>query len=72
MSEEPGVRHPKAVNCGSCRALIVWFKTPQGRKMPVDEETVRPTDGENDLDLSRHRSHFATCPDANKHRKPRR
>lgn len=43
--------------CRSCRAPIFWILTPAGKPMPVDP------DG---------KSHFATCPDASKHRKPRK
>jgi hypothetical protein len=35
--------------------------------MPVDADTVEPED--NEFDPSRHTSHFATCPNANQHRK---
>jgi hypothetical protein len=35
--------------CRSCEALILWVKTPRGKRMPIDP------DG---------RSHFATCPQA--------
>lgn len=64
-------RHPFAVPCSSCGALVVWFRTRADKRMPVDEETTQPTDAEHQLDLSRHRSHFATCPHANQHRRPR-
>lgn len=59
----------RIVRCRSCRARIVWFETPAGKRMPVDADTVEPDDDE--LDLGRHVSHFATCPDANHHRRPR-
>lgn len=64
-------RHPFEVPCSSCNAPIVWFKTPAGKNMPVDAATTKPTDAAHQLDLTRHRSHFATCPFADKHRKPR-
>lgn len=57
----------RITRCRSCRARIIWFTTPAGKKMPVDADTVEPDDDE--LDLSRHESHFATCPNANLHRK---
>jgi hypothetical protein len=53
--------------CRSCNAKIIWFKTEAGNNMPVDADTVEPDDDE--LDLERHKSHFATCPNANQHRK---
>ena len=37
--------------------------------MPVDAATVQHDDY--DVDLSRHTSHFATCENADEHRKPR-
>lgn len=52
-----------------CNAKIIWFKTEAGRNMPVDADTVRPE--EDEYDPSRHISHFASCPNANKHRKKR-
>jgi hypothetical protein len=57
----------RIVRCSSCRAKIIWFKTGAGKNMPVDADTVEPEDEE--LDLSRHKSHFATCPNANQHRR---
>jgi hypothetical protein len=71
MSEEIRRQHPLAVPCRSCRALVVWFRTKAGKRMPVDEASTLPTDAEHQLDLSRHKSHFATCPDAAKFRKSR-
>ncbi len=61
-------RHERRVaRCRSCNARIIWFTTDGGKKMPVDEGTVEA--GEYVLDLSRHRSHFATCPKAAQHRR---
>jgi hypothetical protein len=61
----------RITRCTSCHAKIIWFKTEAGRNMPVDADTVEPGDDVLELDLSRHMSHFATCPNADKHRKPR-
>lgn len=53
----PGVRYYEipagtdAAKCRGCHAVIYWIKTPKGKNMPVDR------DG---------RSHFETCPDANR------
>ena len=55
--------------CKSCRARIIWFRTETGKNMPVDADTVEPDDEE--LDLDRHVSHFATCTNASQHRRPR-
>lgn len=61
----------RIVRCRSCRAKIIWFKTAAGKNMPVDADTVEPDDDVNDLDLTRHQSHFASCPNANQHRSKR-
>lgn len=55
--------------CSSCGASIIWFTTDNKRPMPVNAETVLAIDDH--LDLRRHISHFATCPNAAKHRKPK-
>lgn len=59
----------RIVRCSSCRARIIWLKTRAGKNMPVDADTVEADD--DDLDLERHVSHFATCPQANQHRRQR-
>jgi hypothetical protein len=69
VSEEIRRIHPFAVECRSCKARIVWFKTKTGKNMPVDEGSTQPTDV--DLDLKRHKPHWATCPNADQHRRPR-
>lgn len=71
MTEEIRRTHPLATSCSSCGARIVWFRTAAGKRMPVDEATTLPTDAEHQLDLTRHKSHFATCPNASQHRRPR-
>lgn len=67
--------------CRSCDAEILWRRTAAGQRIPIDalpdpqgnveildsiEAKVHggPVDGG-------HLSHFATCPDAAKHRRPR-
>lgn len=57
----------RITRCRSCRAQIIWFKTSAGKNMPVDADTVEPEDDE--LDLTRHVSHFSTCPQADQHRR---
>jgi hypothetical protein len=59
----------RITRCTSCHAKIIFFKTDKGNNMPVDADTVEPDDQV--LDLSRHQSHFASCPNSDKHRKPR-
>ncbi len=51
----------RGTTCTSCRAACYWCRTTSGAKMLVDQATK---DG-------KLVSHFATCPDAKKHRKPR-
>lgn len=62
-------------NCKSCGAEIKWMKTESGKNIPVD---VPPVEQETKYDLVLTESvfkpglmtaHFATCPNANKHRK---
>jgi hypothetical protein len=42
--------------CKSCGAPIYWIVTPSGKRMPCNPDGV---------------SHFATCPHAAEHRRPR-
>ncbi len=61
-------------NCRTCGARILWFRMEgSGKPMPVDADALRvivPTaiDGEGRVVVA-YRSHFATCPDADQHRK---
>ena len=62
--------------CRSCGAAIEWVKTPFGRALPLDAES---TSGNIRVDhgvayvvkvgAGLRVSHFATCPQAAKHRK---
>lgn len=69
-------RTPPA-SCRSCGARIYWVVTDAGRRMPVDcdaEGTTRPfvpVPGDGEPQDGRGVSHFATCPQAAAHRKPR-
>ena len=54
-------------NCGSCGAAIVWLVTTKGKPMPVNADTV--TEGDRVFDMHKHKSHFATCPNAAQHRR---
>ncbi len=66
--------------CSSCRAPIFWVKTTTVKTMPID--AVPTADGNVWLDDNqvasvgkpvsgslRYVSHFATCPNAKKHRR---
>lgn len=72
--------HPRS--CGSCGATIVFLKTTKAKAMPLDPEpveggNVRIRDGialvNSDPDLLddglRYQSHFASCPNADRHRR---
>lgn len=62
-------------SCTSCGAPIVWFiTTPNLRPHPIDATSVQAGDLNLDLQTKKHPegkhvSHFATCPNANQHRK---
>jgi hypothetical protein len=48
----------------------MWMKTKAGKNIPVDYATVPPDQGQLIFDQEAgHISHFATCPNADKHRK---
>ena len=64
---ELAVHRRRIKQCTSCKAEIVWLRTSAGNWMPVNAETVTPADTL--LDLPRHISHFATCPNSDKHRR---
>jgi hypothetical protein len=58
--------------CKSCGAEIIWAKTAKGKKMPFDAipKKVWVVTHLGDAFLSdSYTPHWATCPDANKHRK---
>lgn len=59
----------RIVACRSCGAQIIWFNTDKGRNVPIDAESVKPEDTE--YHYGRHVAHFATCPNADQHRRPR-
>lgn len=69
-----------SATCKSCGDPIEWRQTPAGKRIPIDPE---PVEGGN-LELvgqsiakvvkagtGTHVSHFATCPNASSHRRPR-
>ncbi len=55
--------------CRSCGAEILWKKTKEGKFMPVDIGSTESTEAV--FDPATMKSHFATCPDAGKWRKPK-
>lgn len=67
--------------CRTCGAPVVWGVTAYGKRMPLDELLVRggkwilTPEGKiiarpSTLEFGRE-SHFATCPQADQHRRPR-
>jgi hypothetical protein len=66
--------NPRAVKCSSCPQMVVFLRSskngPFTRKMPINEETVGRDDDTFDASKG-HVSHFATCPNANQHRRKR-
>lgn len=67
IEDAPDAQRPQL--CRSCRQPISWLKTSNDKLIPVDAETVRSSDTH--FDGRRHVSHFATCPQAKKWRKPK-
>ena len=59
-------------NCRSCGREIVFMRTSAGKIIPVDADSVAEEETADAIfEYGRHISHFATCPDANKFRKPK-
>jgi hypothetical protein len=68
-----------SATCASCGAAIIWTITEAGKRMPVDavpagKVTVLvrdPHGGSTPISKSRDHyvSHFATCPNAQQHRR---
>lgn len=63
-------------NCRTCGAEIVWMKTRAGKNIPVDVPKFEKGEIANEAVLTATefnpktmKSHFATCPDAQKWRK---
>lgn len=58
--------------CKSCGAEIEWIKTDKGKNAPIDAKPIKvwsQTRGGAWMLIDGHVSHFATCPNANQHRK---
>lgn len=61
-----------ADTCKSCKAPIIWAKTAAGKAMPLDSASVLVAeihDGQIVRMVRGHVSHFATCANANQHRR---
>jgi len=77
--------HVKLDHCRSCDAPIIWTVTTNGKRMPVDADAHIASRGfqldeDEDPPVARfvaapvvgatlHQSHFATCPNADQHRR---
>lgn len=59
--------------CRSCGAPIKWVQLASGKRMPIDAQgqpmVLLSEDGLRGAVRKVHASYFATCPDADKHRK---
>lgn len=55
--------------CQACGAELIWLKTAIGSNMPTNADAVLEDDQL--FDSTRHTSHFATCPSADKFRRPK-
>ncbi len=54
--------------CRSCGAEIEWLRTKEGKNTPVDAKPVF-IETRNGDPIEGYRSHFATCPNADQHRR---
>lgn len=54
----------RTVLCKSCQKKIIFLRTANGKRMPVDADQVSQDDSH--YDPSRHVSHFKTCNDPNR------
>lgn len=60
----------KLETCRRCPAKIVFLYTKNQKAIPVDADTVKEGDVEFDA-AKGHVTHFQTCPEAKKFKKPR-
>lgn len=70
MSRADCLRPGQIPRCASCGAAIVWMRTKSGRRIPVDLASADPAHQNFDPVMG-HISHFATCPQADQHRRRR-
>lgn len=69
MSTAIELHGERLYRCKDCKAPIIWLKTAAGANMPADAETVGV--GDQQFDRTKHVSHFGTCPNAAKFRRPK-
>lgn len=53
--------------CSSCGAAVVWIKTEEGKKMPLDPKVLTVV-APNGKTTRGRQSHFSSCPEAKEHR----
>ena len=71
-SEEKDALQP--ATCSSCDAPIYWVTLESGKRMPLDrgrQVRVGFVSGRGFVAMGSYTSHFATCPNAARHRNPR-
>ncbi len=61
---------PQKGVCRSCKADILWIATLKGKAHPVDPQKLTIYDEEGAVRRG-WITHFATCPSAAQHRKPK-
>lgn len=75
------VAEAQTTACSSCSAPIKWVRTERGKHMPVDAKPTTllvatgghgPQGTPNVTSRRGWVSHFATCPNADQHRRERR
>ena len=57
-------------HCNSCGAKIIFMKTTAGKYIPIDFSSAHNNKitAADIFDSKKYTSHFATCPNASKHR----
>ena len=55
--------------CRSCGQQVIWIKTVAGKNMPFNPQLVTYRQGDGKEKIVTYISHFATCPNAARHRK---
>lgn len=65
----------RVAECRGCGERIFWIETPGGKRMPVDCDVEGGHEPSEPQSTTQHDgsgvSHFATCPDHAKFRRPR-
>ena len=59
----------RPMRCRECDEYIVFLPTSTGKQMPIDADSVDEDDTE--FDPKKHVTHFSTCTNAARFRKPK-